>query len=212
MRMKRIGAVAASAALASITVLGGAGTAMAQETDTATVTSEGNYTMTATAIGDCQVEFTLKSLRGDDYGNWRGDFQVNEEDPITAPGSNPGVGNRGETFRPVIGSHQGIADAIADRENPYDFGAGTVTVDLTAERTVPDFDEPTETMTLPGVEANADGTHTVNFGVYQGPPRYDAEIYNTNGQITVTGCPTTEDDWFGGNLSAEIFGELENLS
>lgn len=212
MRMKRIGAVAASAALASITVLGGAGTAMAQETDTATVTSEGNYTMTATAIGDCQVEFTLESLRGDDYGNWRGDFQVNGEDPLAAPGSNPEVGNRGETFRPVIGSNQSIADAIAERENPYDFGTSTVTVDLTDNRTVPNFDELTETMTLDGVQANDTGTHTVNFGVYQGPPGYDAEIYNTNGQITVTGCPTTDDAPIGDNLSAEIFGALENLS
>lgn len=205
MRKMRIGALAASAALASVTIVGGAGTAMAQEDEhTDTVVSEGNYTMTATALGDCQVEFTLESEREDNYGNWRGDFRVNSEDPIT-----DGGGSRDEVFRPVIGSNQGIEDAIEDREEPYDFGTGEVIVDLAEERTVPDFEDGA--YSLPGVEPNESGEHTVNFGVYQGPAGYTEEgnVYNTDGEITVYGCETEGGLGLG---SLDVFGSIENLS
>ena len=218
MRKTRFGAVVASAALASVTVLG-AGTAMAQEDDdrsTDTVTWEDNYTMTATAVGECKVEFTLESGYDDNYGNWRGDYRVGEEPPITAPGPNERVGNRGETYRPVIGSNQGIADAIKDRgDKAYDFGTGTVTVDLREPRTVPYADgDPDEVYTLPGVEANETGEHVISFGVYQGPPAYDAEIYNTDGEIVVTGCPTlTLPERISSELNLPDFSELSsNLS
>lgn len=217
MRKIRFGAVLASTALASATVLG-AGTAMAQEgdgTNTETVTSEGNYTMTATAIGECKVEFTLESLRGDNYGNWRGDYRVGEEDPITAPGVNENVGNRGETYRPVITNQPGTAAAIENRENPYDFGAGTVIVDLTEGRTVPYADDDAnEVYTLPGVEANETGEHTITFGVYQGPVAFDEEVYNTNGELTVTGCPTlTLPERISSEFNLPDFSELSsNLS
>lgn len=218
MRKLRFGALAASAALASVTVLG-AGTAMAQEGDgepnTATVESEGHYTMTATAIGECKVEFDLVSHYDDNYGNWRGDYQVGEEDPITAPGANESVGNRGETYRPVVTNQPGTAGAIEDRENPYDFGVGPVTVDLTEERTVPYADgDVNEVYELPGVEANETGEHVISFGVYQGPPAYDAEIYNTDGEIVVTGCPTlTLPERISSELNLPDFSELSsNLS
>lgn len=207
MRKMRIGALAASAALASVTIVGGAGTAMAQEeTDTVTVNSEGNYTMTATALGDCQVEFTLESEREDNYGNWRGDFRVNNEDPITAPGSDSSVGNRGETFRPVVGSNQGIEDAIENDLN-YDFETGEVIVDLSEDRTVPDFEGGTTN--LSGVEPNESGEHTVTFGVYQGPVGYTEDVYNTDGEITVYGCETEGGLGLG---SLDVFGSIENLS
>ena len=191
MRKIRFGAVAASAALASVTVLG-AGTAMAQEGDgdpnRASITSGDNYTMTATQTGQCEVTFTLDSLRDEDYGNWRADYRVGEEDPITSQG-----GSRGDVYRPVVGSNDGIARAIEGRDDPYDFDANSAIVNLTEERRVPYADgDPSKSYSLPGVEANETGEHVITFGVYQGPPAYDAEIYNLDGKLTVTGCPILE--------------------
>lgn len=233
MRKTRIGALLASTALASATVLGGAAVANASTEDvlgsldvggslfpeaeepeadepeageTDTVRSEGNYIMTATAFDNCTVQFTLQTERDEDYGNWRGDYQVNDEPPITEPGSDPSVGNRGETYRPALGSNQNIEEAI---DGTYDFGTRDVMVDLTEERRVPDFAGGAET--LPGVEANENGEHIINFGVYQGPPGYTEDIYNTNGSVTVTGCPTTEDEDDSGPLgSLDVFGSLES--
>lgn len=207
MRMTRFGAIAASAALASATVLG-AGTAVAQDNgDPVTITAPGNYEMTATDLGDCRVEFTLNSLRDDNYGNWRGDFQVNGEEPITEAG-----GSRGEVYRPVITNRPGVAAAIAGRENPYDFDSGEATVTLTEPRTVPYAEgNPNRVYDLPGVQPNETGEHTINFGVYQGPVQAGTtEVYNLDGEITVTGCPIANPlDRLSSEL--DVFGSL-NLS
>lgn len=190
MRMTHFGAIAASAALASATVLG-PGTALAQDNgDPAHIVSAGNYEMSATNLGDCQVEFELTSLRDKNYGNWRGDFQVNGEEPITEVG-----GSRDEVYRPVVTNRQGVADAIGNRANPYDLRMSATTVHLGDEHRVPDFssDGQSETITLPGVEPNETGEYTINFGVYQGPVTAgNTAVYNTNGQITVTGCPVID--------------------
>lgn len=220
MRKLRFGALAASAALASVTVLG-AGTAMAQEGDgdphTDTITSDGNYTMTATAIGECKVEFEFESLRGDTRANWRGDYRVGDEDPITqVEDVNPAYGNRGTTYRPVITNDEGTAEAIADRDNPYPFAAGTAIVDLAEARDVPDFESAAaaETRTLQGVGANENGEHTITFGVYQGPARYDSGAYDEVGEIIVTGCPVlTLPERISSELNLPDFSELSsNLS
>lgn len=218
MRKTRIGALAASTALASVTVFGGAAVATAQEADdpgTDTIVSEGNYSMTAKDLGNCQVEFTLDSHRVDDYGNWRGDFRVDEGDPLTTVEElDSSYGNRGVTYLPVITSSQGTADAVADREYPYDFDAHQTVVDLTKDRTVPNLeDAPNETEIRDGVEANENGEHTVNFGVYQGPVAQSTDAYNKKGEVTVTGCPTTATDLPElSSGSSDIFGLLTNLS
>lgn len=212
MRITHFGAIAASAALASATVLG-PGTALAQDNgSTDTIVSKGNYRITATSLGNCQVEFELTSLRDNNYGNWRGDFQVDGEDPITGVG-----GSRGEVYRPVVTNRQGVADAIGNRANPYDLRMSATTVDLSDEHRVPDFSSPeqSETITLPGVEPNESGEHTINFGVYQGPVGADnTAVYNTDGQITVTGCPTIEPTDPLEELSSElgISGSLDLFS
>lgn len=230
MRNTRIGAIIASSALASATILGGAGIASAQsaslapgapaEVDTASivmkaqnsddVNADGRYTMTATAYDNCTVSFELVDDWPDDYtSNWRADYRVNQEDPVMQ-GSSRGD----ETYRPVLGSNQTIEDAINGRTLPYDFATSEVTVDLTESRTVPDYEDPSKVVALPGVEPNEDGTHKITFGVYQGPSTADSGEYSFNTSVTVEGCPTAEDDGLIGSVvgSLDVFGSLEGIS
>ena len=220
MRKLRFGALAASAALASVTVLG-AGTAMAQEGDApepVTVTSPGNYTMTATAIGECKVEFTLESDRPDNSGNWRGDFRIGEEDPIVSEDG----GSRGDVYRPVVGSNEGIVKAIENNwgEDAYDFAALETTVDLRDSRIVPYADgDPNKGRELAGAEPTEDGEYEITFGVYQGPVAAGTtDVYNLNGALTVTGCTTpdpepTLPERISSELNLPDFSELSsNLS
>lgn len=234
MRNTRIGALLASATLASATILGGAGIASAQESspgtdaptevDTASIVMKANgsededaagrYTLTATAYDNCTVAFELVNDWPEGYTpNWRADYRVDQEDPVM-PGSSRG----GVTYRPVLGSNQKIEDAIKDREHPYDFATGKVTVDLTETRTVPQYDDPSLVTELPGVEANEDGKHEITFGVYQGPNTAASGEYSFNTAVTAEGCPLAEDEEGGAGLigsligSVDIFGSLEGRS
>ena len=231
MRNTRIGALLASSALASATILGGAGIASAQGSssepeapnvvDTASIVmkaqnseeedADGRYTMTATAYDNCTVAFELVNDWPEGYTpNWRADYRVDQEDPVM-PGSSRGD----KTFRPVLGSNQKIEDAINDRANEYDFATGEVTVDLTEPRTVPQYDDPSQVKELPGVEANEDGKHEITFGVYQGPNTAASNEYSFDTSVTVEGCPMVEDDeGFLGSVvgSLDVFGSLEGIS
>lgn len=221
MRTTRFGAFAASAALASATILGGASLAQAQspssepeatvvETVTVSPPVDKATALTATSYDNCTVSFTLTSEWGDE-GNWRADYRVDGEEAVMANGlRNDGDG---VNYRPALGSHQGIEDAIDGR---YDFDTGETTIDLTEDRVVPSFDDPSnEVVTLDGVAPNADGIHEVAVGLYQGPVTTD---YDTMRTVTVTGCPTTadedEDEGFIGSVvgSVDVFGSLEGMS
>lgn len=171
------------------------------------------YTMTATAYNDCTVDFTLS----DDWENYpvenrlpnfRADYRVGDEAPVM-----PGGSREGPTWRPVLGSNQGIEDAINGRDNPYDFGTNETTVDLTEPRIVPAYEDASETTVRPGVEPNEDGTHVVTFGVYQGPDTAAHGYYSFDTTVTVQGCPTlegdTEDDQDSDNGS---LGSLTGIS
>lgn len=235
MRNTRIGALLASTALASATILGGAGIASAQssssepegpaEVDTASIVMKaqnsededaaGRYTLTATAYDNCTVAFELVNDWPEGYTpNWRADYRVDEEDPVMT-GSSRG----GDTYRPVLGSNQKIEDAIQNRANPYDFATGTVTVDLTEARTVPQYDDPSQVKELPGVEANEDGKHEITFGVFQGPNTAASGEYSFDTTVTVEGCPLANGDdekdaGLIGSLvgSVDVFGSLEGMS
>lgn len=246
MRKTRIGALVASTALASATILAGAGAANASVGEALgsldvggslqaeaevvgfaeiVATSNGvveegedpdgapRYTLSATAYDNCTVEFTLED-QWEEYGGpdhdglpgWRADYQVGDEDPVMVGSS------RGDsTYRPVVGGNQGIADAIANRDNPYDFDANNALVDLTEDRIVPDGDDVSETVIRDGVEPNDDGTHEVTFGVYQGPNTSASGQYSFDTTVTVTGCPITEDEDSSGPLgSLDLFGSLSS--
>lgn len=237
MRKTRIGALLASTALASATVLGGAAVANASTEDVlgsldvggslfpeaeepteptevdfaeivgTSLNDEPRYTMTATAYDNCTVAFTLSDdWPGDYQPNFRADYRVGEEAPVM-PGSSRGD----ETYRPVLGSNQAVADAIENRPNEYNFAANEDTVDLTADRVVPDYENTSEVTTLPGVAPNEDGTHVITFGVYQGPDTAAHGYYSFDTTVTVTGCPTTEDEDDSGPLgSLDVFGSLES--
>ena len=226
MRTNRIGSLLASSALASATILGGAGIASAQSSsseaepnvvDTAEIVmtangnddenTDGRYTLSATAYDNCTVAFELTDdWPGDYQPNWRADYRVGDE-PAVMPGSSRG----GETYRPVLGSHQGIEDAIDGR---YDFDTNTATIDLTEPRTVPLYDDPSEETELAGVKPNEDGKHEVTFGVYQGPNTAKSGEYSFDTSVTVEGCPMIEDEGFLGSVvgSLDVFGSLEGIS
>ena len=225
MRKTRFASLAASAALASATILGGAGLAQAQSSsepemvDSAEIVmkaggeddGEGRYTLSATAYDNCTVAFELEDNWPGEYTpNWRADYRVGKEKPVM-PGS-----SRGEnTYRPVLGSHDGIEEAIENRgDKAYDFDTGQVTVDLTEPRTVPQYDDPSDVTERPGVEPNQDGTHEITFGVYQGPNTAAHNEYSFNTSVTVEGCPTTDDGGLLGSVvgSVDVFGSLENFS
>lgn len=172
--------------------------------ETATYTETGQYEISATPYDNCTVKFEIVDLwtdyPNDGEPNFRADYQVDGEDFTF-----------NEVYRPVVVSNQSIYDAIENRPNSYDIALNTATVNLTEARTVPDSEDVSETAQAPGVEANADGTHTVTFGVYQGPSGND---YTETVQVTVTGCPTTDDDADEGNGSLgslDLFGSLEGL-
>lgn len=216
MRKTRIGALIASGALASSVVLGGVPAANASveglissvdvfgslegpverevvdsnEIVGLSQNEEPRYTMTATAYNDCTVDFTLTDdWPGEYVPNFRADYRVGDEAPVL-----PGGSREGPTWRPVLGSNQGIADAIAGRDNPYDFAANEATVDLTEPRTVPQYGNPNLVTELPGVEPNETGTHVITFGVYQGPDTASHGYYSFETEVTVTGCPVIEEE------------------
>lgn len=169
---------------------------------TATITVDGRYELSATGNNDCTVDFELNSLWEDYQGTsggpyFRADYQVDDEDHTF-----------NSVYRPVVVSAQNTYDAITNRDNPYDIGLNTAAVDLTEARTVPDADDISKTVDLPGVAANADGTHEITFGVYQGPNGND---YDKTKTVTVTGCPTAEEEAFGSLASLDVFGSLGSL-
>lgn len=243
MRKSRIGALVASTALASASLLAGAGVANAsvedligsvdvfgslqsEQDDGATdepagptapaavdsaeivatstgIVKEGEeadgdprYTLSATAYDNCTVAFTLVDGWGDDYptegkrAGWRADYRVGAEDAVMPAGSSRGA----PTYRPVVVGNDTIANAVQGRDNPYDIAANKATVDLTKDRIIPDAEDVSQTIIRDGVEPNDDGRHVVTFGMYQGPNTATSGLYSFDTDVTVTGCPTTEDD------------------
>lgn len=235
MRNNRISALLATTALASATLLGGAGIASAQdstpdegptEVDSASIVmkaegsdaddADGRYTMTATAYDNCTVAFELTNDWPEGYTpNWRADYRIGEEEPVMV-GSSRGEG----TWRPVLGTNPATEAAIEARTNPYDFATNTATVDLTESRIVPKYEDTSQVKTLPGVAENEDGKHEITFGVYQGPNRAASNEYSFDTSVTVEGCPTIEDevdennDGLLGSVvgSLDVFGSLEGMS
>lgn len=241
MRKSRIGALVASTALASATLLAGAGVANASVEDligsvdvfgslqseqddgdtdepagpavvdsaeivatSAGIVKDGEeaegaprYTLSATAYDNCTVVFTLED-QWEEYGGpdhdglpgWRADYRVGEEAAVMPAGSSRGT----PTYRPVVVGNDTIANAIKGRDNPYDIAANEATVDLTVDRVIPDAEDVDQTVTRDGVEPNDDGEHVVTFGMYQGPNSAASGQYSFDTDVTVTGCPTTEDD------------------
>ncbi len=200
--------VAAAAPSSSLGSLGSSPEATeAEVVETETITYEGKFDLTATGYDNCTVTFELTNLWEDYPGtaggpNWRTDYQVDDESPSIERDIR-------DVYRPVLTNSQATKNAIDARENPYEIALGETTVDLTAERTVPLSND--DVTTVPGVESNADGEHTVTFGVYQGPGLGNAlDEYNDTKSVTVTGCPTA-DDATGSLGSLDLFGSLGSL-
>lgn len=174
----------------------------ATESGTQVITSDNNFKLSATGYNNCTVEFTLENLRASgNTPNWRADYRVDGEDPSMEREIR-------DVYRPVLTNSQETYDAIEKRDNSYDIDLNEVTIDLTADRTVPV--DNTDVAIAPGVAPNADGVHEVTFGVYQGPGLgNDQPEYNAQKTVTVTGCPTESP--LGSLGSLDVFGSIEGL-
>lgn len=218
MRKTRFASLAASAALASATILGGAGIANASldagslSSDPAPVAGEtdsvtgGGAEVVATSYNNCEVsfEFTAPEDPAENKWNWVVDYRVDQEEPSIPKYENDNADD-GElidhlsVFRPVVASKQGVVDSLNKHENGYDVDLLKNTVNLNDV-----------------VEPNEDGEHTVTFKFYRGSADWDNTETNL-GEVTVTGCDTLEDEDDGGLLgsvvgSVDVFGSLENFS
>src|SRR5699024_1129957 len=147
MRKTRFASLAASAALASATILGGAGIASAAETDTVV----GNDAkVTATATDNCEVTFEFvgdTSIDRLNSVNWVVDYRVDGGDP-TIENEDPAL----SVYNPVVASNQKSVDALNNHEDyDYDVGLLKKTVNLNDV-----------------VDANEDGEHAVSFKFYRG--------------------------------------------
>lgn len=224
MRKTHFASLAASAALASATIVGGAGLAQAQSASseedasvvgTETIQFDDRFTLIGTAYDNCTVAFKLTSDRTDGVTeNLRADYRVGGEDSVM---DRTDQGVREQVYRPAVVSNETVHKAITEeRGNPYDVGLGTTTIDLTEDRTVPDKDDTDNTTVLPGVEPNDTGEHTITFGVYQGSGlnENNKELYETTEDVVVSGCPITDDGGLLGGVvgSVDVFGSLENFS
>lgn len=201
MRNTRIGALLASTALASATILGGAGIASAEESGTDAITG-GAATVTATANDNCEVTFAFADDIDDDLldsTNWVVDYRVDGEEP-TIPNytdeSEEDLDEQLSVFRPVVASNQGSVDALNDHEQ-YDY----------------DVDLLDKTVNLNDViEPNDSGEHTVTFKFYRGTADWHSE--ENQGEVTVTGCDTAGGEGLIGSIvgSVDVFGSLEGMS
>lgn len=200
MRNSRIGTLAAAGALASATILGGAGIAQAQES--ASITG-GGAEVTATATDSCEVTFAFDegSVTEErlESVNWVVDYRIGDEAPtIEAFNEDDELDEQLSVFRPVVASNQDTVDALNNHDE-YDFDVGLLdhTVNLN------DVAEPNDT-----------GEHTVSFKFYRGSADWHSD--ENRAEVTVTGCETVGDDDPGliGSVihTIDVFGSLEGMS
>lgn len=211
MRKTRFGALAASAALASTMILGGAGVAgaslgagsLSPETspvagDTDSITG-GGAEVEATPYDNCEVTFEFVAPLGDDgelndselnLVNWVADYRVDGEEAT--------ISNEDEhlsVFNPVVASNQESVDGLNSHEK-FDFDVGLLSKTVNLNDVV---------------EANEDGEHTVTFKFYRGSADWDSD--ENKGEIIVTGCDTTDEGLLGSVVgSVDVFGSLEGMS
>lgn len=188
MRKSRISAVVASSALASATILGGAGIAGAQQT-------EGPVNFMAAGNDQCEVTFTISNKTNSvDYAI---DYRIDDE-PLE--GEDFGTGPTG---RVVLNS-----DAAEPHRVP---GRGEDAVRYVSDR-FPVVSETTVNLNeVEDAPPTEDGSYTISYRMIIGPDathRGDGEWHET----TVTGCET-EDDLMGSIIgSVDVFGSLEGMS
>lgn len=193
MRKSRIGALVASSALASATILGGAGIAGAQQT-------EGPVMFMAEGNDQCEVTFTISNQTNSTA--YTMDYRINDE-PLEGQDFGTGATGRivlsSDAAEPHFGSGQGY---VSDR------------FPVVSETTV-NLNE------LEDAPATEDGAYTVSYRIILGPDgnhRGDGEWHET----TVTGCETEVDDsdvedpegdLIGSIIgSVDVFGSLEGMS
>lgn len=200
MRKTRIGAFVASTALASATILGGAGIASAQDGDSDTIQA-GAAKVTATANENCEITFEFGGDASADElkkWNWVADYRVGDEAAsIPAEAETDELTEALSVFNPVVASNQDAADALTNHDDyDYDVGFFSNTVNLNDV-----------------VEANENGEHTVSFKFYRGAKPeggWDADV--NQGEVVVTGCDDSTGSLGGALGSLDVFGSLGSMS
>lgn len=194
MRTTSLGAFVASAALASATVLGGAGAASAQQ-------DEGPVQFSAEGGDNCEVIFTVQNQTNSKF--YTIDYQIDGEFDGHEDGTWDERKHAGSESGDIRwGAHSEIADdtdefqaGVTGYVSNLDPVTSTKTVNLR------DLDD------LPNPEADE---HTIQYRLIYGPHtphRDDANIYTTS----VTGCADSTDPSDGSVGSAELFGSLKSL-
>lgn len=194
MRKTHLGTFIASTALASATVLGGAGVASAQQ-------DEGPVQFSAEGNDNCEVVFTVQNQTNSKY--YQMDYQIDSEfdghDGVTWAERMHDAAQNGD-------SRWGLSSGIAEGTEEFKVGGAGYVSNLdpfTTTKTVNlrDLDD------LPYPESDE---HTIQYRLIWGPHtahRDDANVYET----TVTGCDDSTVPGEGAFGSLDIFGSLEGF-
>lgn len=188
MRNTRIGALLASSALASATILGGAGIASAQEA------SPDNITFSATDNGDCTATFEVVNTTNSDWAEvhyWTGD-----DVPAEAPAF-----EQNEGAELAIAADAAFRDENGDWYAPYSETRGNT--DIKQKTYVRGLEPVTTTADVDfSDEAAEDGVVSVGYRMTNPDTKdYDLSLKT----LDVTGCGG------GGFLgSLDVFGSLSS--